>query len=306
MTFYKTMRATACAFFIAGSAHATTLTDQFSSFWVLGDSLSAFAGETGAPETARASDGPLWSEQIILDFDAADKDAESFARGAATAGLGRDDPKDLAGQTEELLDEVDRFGDDPLVAIWIGGNDVRPIIGGFPAQTSEDVFRSTLEALIAVDVRDFLVFEVPDVGATPLVQNLPEGFPEPDVFRDVASDLNDRFFGQDGVISELSPDVNVTFIETFRLTQLALTDPGFFGAAAAGPCRIQDPASGQVVQLAPCELTSFWDPFHPTTRLHSFVADEVRAAYVAPIPLPAAGWLLIAAVGGLVALRRRA
>ncbi len=42
------------------------------------------------------------------------------------------------------------------------------------------------------------------------------------------------------------------------------------------------------------------------TDYPNFGRATVDAASVAPVPLPAAGWLLIAGVGGLVALRRRA
>jgi phospholipase/lecithinase/hemolysin len=60
--------------------------------------------------------------------------------------------------------------------------------------------------------------------------------------------------------------------------------------------------SGQV--LGECTQTTFWDPFHPTGSLHDFVANEVRAAGIAPVPLPAAGWMLLAALGALGFWRR--
>lgn len=191
------------------------------------------------------------------------------------------------------------------MAVWIGGNDVQPILGGLPAQTSVDVFLKTVEALIAKDFCDFPLFEAPYVGATPLVQQFPPpGFPAPEDFSALAADLNERFFGAEGVINLLSKQVNVTLIETFELMQIALSNPGFFGAALTGPCRITNPATGGIIPLAPGYPTSFWDPLHSTARLHSYVADEVRAVYPAPVPGPATGWLLIVAVGGLAALRR--
>ena len=64
---------------LAGTASASSITDDYSSFWVLGDSLSAFVGEPEGETTFRFSDGPTWSEQIITDFEDAGKTAESFA-----------------------------------------------------------------------------------------------------------------------------------------------------------------------------------------------------------------------------------
>ena len=71
-------------------------------------------------------------------------------------------------------------------------------------------------------------------------------------------------------------------------------------ALIKGPCNL--PGAPDV---ADCATTTFWDPFHPTGLIHSYVTDEVRNAYLAPVPLPAAGWMLLAGLGGLAALRRR-
>ncbi len=309
----RMLRAACCVFFMAGSAGASTLTEQFSSFWVLGDSLSAYAGETGGEDTVRASDGPLWSEQIISEFDTANREAQSFARGGATAGLSRDTVVDLAGQTEELVAQQDRFGDNPLVAIWIGGNDIRAFQTGLAPTTSQTVFRNTLEALIAHDVKNFLLFEVPDVGYTPLVRSGPDGAPTPETLvasalaSGASASLNGLFFDGlatpegffiEGVVQGLDAGIHTTVIDAFDLTRLAYDVPDFFGADTRGPCEGSEALN--------CEMTTFWDPFHPTARLHDYIADEVRAAYATPVPLPAAGWLLVAAVGGLVVMRRRA
>ncbi|MEE4188837.1 MAG: SGNH/GDSL hydrolase family protein, partial [Roseobacter sp.] len=168
---------------MAGSASASTLTELFSSFWVLGDSLSAFAGPVGGEDTARASNGALWSEQIISDFEAVGRQAQSYAVGGATAGLAG--PRDLAAQTERLVAEqnndfdpsLDNLDKDALVAIWIGGNDVGAFQAGLSPFTSRTAYASSLSALVDAGVRNFLLFEVPNVGFTPLVRSGPEGVP---------------------------------------------------------------------------------------------------------------------------------
>ncbi len=305
MRLTKVFALTAAMSVTAGSALASSITDQYSSFWVLGDSLSAFVGEPEGEATLRASDGPLWSEQIITDFEDAGKTAGSFAAGGATAGLTRDDPLDLSGQVDLLLDETDNFGDTPLVALWIGGNDIGAFQSGLSPLTSLELYTAALADLISVGVTDFLLFEVPDVGFTSLLQDFtpPPDNPDDPTAAELASEaaagLNSLFF--DIAVAALPDSIDVTLIETFALTQTAYSDPEFFGAEETGPCVL--PGVGQV---ADCTTTSFWDPFHPTGLIHSYVADEVRSAYLAPIPLPAAGWMLLAGLGGLAALRRRA
>ena len=282
---------------LAGAASASSITDDFSSFWVLGDSLSAFVSEPEGDTTARASDGPTWSEQIITDFEDAGKTAESFAEGGATAGFDRDTPLDLTGQVDALADEVGSFGDTPLVSIWIGGNDVAAFADrSLSPDATIAAYTAALNDLVDLGVTDILLFEVPDIGFTPLAQDF--GVIDPAAASQASDDLNTIFF--DVVAASLSDDVNVTVIETFELTETLYTDPEFFGATDSGPCILPE-----VGQVADCATTTFWDSFHPTGLVHSFVADEVRDAYASPIPLPAAGWMLLAGLGGLAALRRR-
>lgn len=325
MSFGKSFRLAAFAVFLATSASASTITSQFSSFWVLGDSLSGPVVDpltldpvpnpfTGAPLVA--SDGPLWSQRIVQQFTDAGKTARNFAIAGATAGLTR--PIDLAAQTQRLLDTVivtpALLGARPLAAIWIGGNDIEAIsTGGATLFDTVGSYAATFANLIGAGFQDFLVFEIPDVGATPLIN----GTPNQAAATGLTALLNTIFFTSDvalpnplggpaipvpSVVPNLPSFVEVTKIDTFALSQIALSDPGFFGLSNVGPC--VGPLAP--VPAPPCSDSAFWDAFHPTSVLHQYLTAEVRAAYAAPIPLPAAGWLLIAAMGGLVALRRRA
>ncbi|TNF59875.1 MAG: VPLPA-CTERM sorting domain-containing protein [Rhodobacteraceae bacterium] len=81
---------------------------------------------------------------------------------------------------------------------------------------------------------------------------------------------------------------------------------GFFGVANADPCFDPDPGPATFGPLGDCSRTTFRDDFHPTALLHEFVANEVHAACATPIPLPAAGWLMVVAIGSLAVMRRRA
>ena len=303
MSFLNSFRLAACAVFMAGSVSASTISDKFTSFWVLGDSLSGPVAGTSFV----ASDGPLWSQRIAKDFTDAGKTAGIAAIAGATAG--RDRPIDLITQTVNVIARAAEFGTRPLAAIWIGGNDVGAIGAGQTTFTQTVTnYATSIAGLIGAGVRDFLVFEVPDVSFTPLVKSLPAGNQQ--AAQEGSILLNAAFFGGtvpgfppfDGVTNLLPSGVNVTRIDAFALTQIAYETPEFFGVPRRGPCF----NSETFTVLDDCSQTAFWDPFHPTAALHRYVTAEVRAAYAPAIPLPAAGWLLIAAMGGLVALRRRA
>ncbi|NJN05841.1 MAG: hypothetical protein HC814_04965 [Rhodobacteraceae bacterium] len=169
MKISRIVKASAFLVCLAGSASASSITSLYSSFWVLGDSLS---GTINNPVTGdvvqRFSNDLLWSERIAGEFEAVGKTNEIYAVPGATAGLARD--IDLGAQTSRLLSRKDDFGTDPLVAIWIGGNDIAAFAEGLLQSTSISAYTATLDALIGVGVTDFLLFEVPDVGYTPFVR----------------------------------------------------------------------------------------------------------------------------------------
>jgi phospholipase/lecithinase/hemolysin len=302
MNLSNVIRIAVCATFVAGASAASTVQERFTSFWVVGDSLSAYVGQPGGATTARASNGPLWSEQIVNDFRNAGQEADSYAVGGATAGLQRPNPFDpaapfdLTSQVDRLLQETSRFGARPVVSIWIGGNDIGAFAQGLPVANSIASYSSALSRLVGAGVSEFLLFEVPNVGFTPLVRN-PASPLDPDAASRAAAALNSVFF--DLVVAGLPDTIGVTRINTFDLTMTAFENPSFFGAAATGPCTFNG------VPLADCSQTTFWDPFHPTSLIHDYVADEVRAAGIAPVPLPAAAWMLLSALAGLFVVKRR-
>jgi lysophospholipase L1-like esterase len=176
MNLTNVIRIAVCATFVAGASAASTVQERFTSFWVVGDSLSAYVGQPGGATTARASNGPLWSEQIVNDFRNAGQEADSYAVGGATAGLQRPNPFnpaapfDLTSQVDRLLQETSRFGARPVVSIWIGGNDIGAFAQGLPVANSIASYSSALSRLVGAGVSEFLLFEVPNVGFTPLVQ----------------------------------------------------------------------------------------------------------------------------------------
>ena len=58
-----------------------------------------------------------------------------------------------------------------------------------------------------------------------------------------------------------------------------------------------------------CDGLLYWDGFHPTKAAHALIAEEVlrltSEPAPAPVPLPASGPVLLAALGAFAVLRRR-
>jgi phospholipase/lecithinase/hemolysin len=108
------------------------------------------------------------------------------------------------------------------------GNDIGAFAQGLPVANSIASYSSALSRLVGAGVSEFLLFEVPNVGFTPLVRN-PASPLDPDAASRAAAALNSVFF--DLVVAGLPDTIGVTRINTFDLTMTAFENPSFFGAA---------------------------------------------------------------------------
>ena len=132
---------------LIGPVSAASITDAFSSFYVLGDSLSDdgnlfgpawYVATGGKPYSGSFfgggtfTNGEVWNEPIQREFRNAGHDADNFAM---SGGETTDDNFFLA----DLPDQIARFGartsasergDNPLVSMWFGGNDIFDSLSG--------------------------------------------------------------------------------------------------------------------------------------------------------------------------------
>ncbi|MEM9795498.1 MAG: SGNH/GDSL hydrolase family protein [Pseudomonadota bacterium] len=314
----------ACAILGAGSAAAASLDATYTSFLVFGDSLSdpgnlaAFGAAPPPPYVGgRFSNGPVWAEDIAADFAI----SANFAFGGARAGSDTAVPdfdEQLALYDPNLIPQGDR----PLAAIWLGANDLfEGIFTGTVADAITDAtmgIANGIAALQASNVNDFVVFNLPDLGQTPLYDLvLPP-------FSSGASDATNAFNAAlDGVIAGAEANgATVTKIDINATFDALLANPTAFGVSEADiPClflsdepAIQAAAGFTALLLgedlvcsdAEAAERAFFDLVHPNATVHSAIADEVRTALApAPVPLPATLPLLIGALAGLGLARRR-
>lgn len=316
--------ATALAATLSAPVAASSLTDKFTSFYVFGDSLSDDGSNVGL-----FTDVEVWAEPILDEFAAAGLDAINYAH--AGANLLTVSPEavvaDLAEQIAEFgaytLSNPDPSNTNSLASLWIGGNDVVPALLGYydaaaaglgfgsAVELLADAYKQSIEGLIALGIDNFLVFDIPDVGDTPLLLAL-EAFPQFAGASTGATLLTQAINGafdevRDAILAASPEGAKPVFyeIEAFALSDDLRDNPELFGASSAGPCQ-NVIFEGNIIQLAsgdPCSETTYWDGFHPTYNVHSYITGEVRDT-LQPVPLPAAGWLLLAGVGGLFASRR--
>ncbi len=312
---------------------AATIADVFSSFFVFGDSLSDNGNVSATLETAgidfppepyfegRFSDGPVWNEAFLAEFETGQ--SANFAFGGARTS-------DDAGTIPDLADQVDAFtavrpfltlGDRSLASMFFGANDVfdailaaasgPPDIIGFlsgRAAATLGNIAASVGALSAQGIDDFALWNLPDLGQTPRLRDLG---PQAQGLGSLATAIYNAGF--DAMVGSLrAQGLTIHTVDTFGLFVEATTNPTAFGLVnLTDACLPVDPfeiPTLGVVVPEPCtapETFLYWDKLHPTQTGHAALA-AVFDASVPAIPLPAPALLLLAGLGGLAALRRRA
>ncbi|SNR23006.1 hypothetical protein EYF88_02665 [Paracoccus sediminis] len=340
-TFLLTIAVIAAPF----TAQASTLTDTFTSFWALGDSLSddgnlplpvflatrpdapisdregkaAFYAPGNAP---RYSNGRTFVEYIAAAFDAAGRNTGNFARGGAEAAepaLPGDPTPGLAFQRQELADASAEFGSRPLVSILIGANDI------FEALASADPIANAIGAAIGAanavadtarflgrqGVDDFLIANLPDLGATPAFALFQPGA------RILASAATNAYNAQLAAnIATLEAEgLNVIDLDIYGQLNSILANPGDFGLGNTTlPCVF--PNAGVAALLGQQPVCTdrqsidrlFFDAVHPNAIAHEQfgrIALDTIEADLAPVPLAGSLPLLLTGLGAVAALRRR-
>lgn len=355
---------------LAMPVQATTITDPFSSFWVLGDSLSdnqnavamaltinaqqdtpiVFPPASPLQQPGVASDGFTWAKRFNDAFAAAGKatanlsfadaratengvsvpdlaaqiDAESFfdtsfsfnlnpAAPEETTTIAGTAPKYIDGQGG-LLDRKGDWGSDPLVTVFIGGNDfldtslaiatggVSPEVGlaSVVANTFASV-SSNINGLVDEGVNDFLIMNLPNFAAVPQFDGA--GAALGIGLSNAAMQYNNLL---ELYIEGLqAAGVNVSYVDFFS----ALSDTDRL--AAAGITDFEDACLFSVdPSTADCTGFLYFDNLHPTGAAHGVLADLAAEAIsdtygLQPIPLPAPALMLLTALGGTLLMRRR-
>ena len=274
----------------------------YSDFLVFGDSLSdpgnAFAATGGlVPDPLLYPDGQFtngdtWASVLGADFGS----GMNYAFGGARARVNpADTTTDLGEQIADFIGSGTVLGPRPLAAVFVGGNDLRDAFAAAdPATVVTEALTGIVTGvgtLLAEGVDEVLVFGLPDLGRLPaFVGTAYEG-----VARGASIDFNATLAG---TVAALFPGA-ARYMDTFGIFDAIIADAAAAGLDTTHACLLFDPAC-----TANADSYVFYDPLHPTAKVHAAFAQAVRDQ-VAPVPLPAGLPLLAAGLAALGLLHRR-
>ncbi len=181
-----------------------------------------------------------------------------------------------------------------LASIMIGGNDLANNLGDATAIANGIMsITDQLTNLYDLGIRDFLVANVPDIGATPTFQALDAAAPGTAAFASAFTvQWNDAL---SAALAGLAlPGADINFLDLFALGK----DPELL----AGFANTTDPCFNGVSVCDDPSSYFYWDPFHPSSTTHALIADAAAAALV---PEPGTLALLCLGLAGVLITRRR-
>ena len=220
------------------------------------------------------------------------KKASNYAVGGARAVAGFPCRFNLPAQVNTYLGDFGSTSSRTLVAIEIGGNDVRDALvaaltpGGDPAQKIQDALTSLFQSinrLYGSGAVNFLVLNVPDIGQSPAVRAIDQANGAGGAIIALAGSLTDAYNANlAALVNNLGayPGIDIKILDVHRTLDDVLASPEDYGFANAS-----DPCISPMQPPYQCESPDqfvFWDGTHPTRAMHAIVAQQAIAAISAP------------------------
>lgn len=236
------------------------------------------------------TNGATWAEYLARPlglarnvqpaFRSANPHALNFAIGTARARDQGTNPS-LSLQVSAFLQGTGgAASSNALYVIQVGGNDVRDALAtGDPfqalsiLQAAADAIRDTIALLHAAGARNFLVWNVADVGLTPTVRLLDAQLPGTAAAATLATTtFNALLMAAVGSLAAL-PDIQLIPFDAFGLNQAIVANPTLFGLINATDACVT-PGVAPFTCQNPDEYL-FWDGIHPTTAAHGIIAGAI-------------------------------
>ena len=238
------------------------------------------------------SNGATWVEQFARHlalagtarpaFQNTATKASNYAVGGARAIVDYPCRFNLPAQVEAYLTDFPHTSPLTLVAIEIGGNDVRdglvaalvygqdptPYITNAIASVAENISRLYLHG-----ERRFLLLNVPDVGKTPAVRMLGPAVAGFAGF--LSQQYNMALAGAVQDLTALLPGVDVKVLDVYTILNNVVASPDAYGFVNVTDACIT-PGVAPFTCATP-DTYAFWDGIHPTQALHAIVAEQALA-----------------------------
>jgi outer membrane lipase/esterase len=246
--------------------------------------------------------GQVWVEHVSAHFGASSVSTLNGGTNYAWGGsrIGPDNagfPPSLLDQHNFYLNDASGMADpNALYTVFGGGNDV---IAGATGDSVAGV-STIINNLADAGGKFFFVPNLPDIGMTP--QGLDDAATGA-ALSVLTMDFNDELsLALDAI--EQARDITIIRFDLFSLFNDVIADPMAFGLTNVAD-RCFDEGAGTLCNDVDSYL--FFDGIHPTAQGHALVAGyAIDAIEAALVPLPAALPLLLAGLGVLGLVRRRA
>ena len=213
--------------------------------------------------------------------------ASNYAVGGARAIANYPCRFNLPAQVAAYLGDFPQTSPLTLVAIEIGGNDVRDALvaalsGQDPApyiQAAVGSLAYNITQLHAHGARRFLVLNAPDVGKTPAVRLLDQAYPGVAAFAGTLSQayngaLAQAAYGPQGLTTAL-PGIDLRILDVYTILNDVVAFPSMYGFVNATDACVT-PNRPPFACTKP-DTYAFWDGIHPTAALHAVVAEQALA-----------------------------
>ncbi|MCB1705184.1 MAG: SGNH/GDSL hydrolase family protein [Halioglobus sp.] len=329
-THLATIAAT-CTLVLSTAAQAVP---AYTNAYVFGDSLSdtgniknslGFLGSVlgnsiGYGSNGRFSNGPVWHEYLILNDDIVAQDNLGISRSGGTnyayggalvdggSGLTGAVAQSATAQVSNYLSGSPAADPGALYISWIGGNDVRGLVGNSDpwdeVNTALDALQGMLGDLLSAGASTLFVPNLPNIGSIP-------------EFAGNAADSQSAFEitvawneGLENRLISLHDDflaADIFYFDVFDLFEQMLSSPASYGFTdVTSECR--SASFTQETACANADSTLFWDYVHPTTAAHKLLGEYAYNTLRngSPVPLPSTLLLLLCGLAAIGGARARA
>ena len=200
-----------------------------------------------------------------------------------------------------------------LYVVVGGGNDMRDARTAFTgnsaaddagrqaaAQAAVNNLYASLSLLASRGAKHVLLANLPDLGQTPEAMLLGLQY--------ASSDVSARFsalmVGLE-TLAEATLGLDIDLLDLAGIANSVRADAISNGGGVYGITNVSAPCTGFALSAllggTSCNVSSFSDALHPSARAHAIFAQEALRL----VPEPASALLVLVALGGLVAQRRR-
>lgn len=303
------------------------LAGPYTSMVVFGDSLSdtgnlSLATGGAAPGNAqpyfngRYSDGLLWVERLAAGLDLplnsnpylTGPTGKNYAYAGARTGTDSS-PPGLLAQVGGIWGPGNPTADpNALFVVVAGGNDLRDArsAAGNTAATRQaaaqaaasNVFNA-VGLLASRGAKHVLIANLPDLGATPEAALLGAVAAS----TDVTQRFNLLLGGFEGALEGAFPGLDIDLLDLFGISNSVRNDALTNGGRSFGITNVSSPCAGFAFSNgSACSVSLFSDALHPSAKAHAIIGQ----AALGLVPEPGSLLLVVAALGSLVVVRRRA